>query len=202
MLKSLSVDRRVYKSRTALKQALLEWMPRKPFSDISITDIVKSADLNRGTFYKHYTYKEELLEDLLADVLTDLIQAYRYPYLQHQDFDIQSLSASAIKIFDHVHAYATVYTLLVSTNILQDFRNTVYQTLKSLYLDDVTNTSPNPMIDKELLACYQANAVLGLITEWVQGKFKYSSTYMAEQLLELTRMNRSNEIYHSNLNSG
>nr|WP_306220584.1 TetR/AcrR family transcriptional regulator [Cohnella sp. WQ 127256] len=192
-------DRRVHKSRSALKQALLEWMSHKPFSNISISDIVKTADLNRGTFYKHYIYKEDLLNDILDDVITDLIRSYRAPYLQRRDFDVQSLNASAIKIFDHVYAYANVYTLMVRTNILSDFRDTINQTLKSLYLNDVTDMSPNPKINKELLACYQAHAVLGLITEWVQCDFKYSSSYMAEQLLEFTRMNRANEEYRSNL---
>ncbi|KQN96110.1 TetR/AcrR family transcriptional regulator [Paenibacillus sp. Leaf72] len=196
---SPSIDRRIHKSKAALKQALLENMLRKSFEDISITDIVKAADLNRGTFYKHYAIKEELLDDILADVMTDLIQSYRSPYLHYQNFDIQSLSASAIKIFDHVLANATVYTLLVTTSILANFRNTVYETLKRLYLDDVTEMSPNPKIDKELLACYQANAVFGLIAEWVQSHFKYSSSYMAEQLLEFTRLNRSHEVYRSNL---
>jgi AcrR family transcriptional regulator len=200
MNKSLSdTDRRVHKSRTALKQAMLDCLSRKPFSDISITDIVKSADLNRGTFYKHYVYKEDLLDDILTDVMTDLIRSYRAPYQNRRDFDIKSLNASAIQIFDHVQTYANVYTLLAGTDKLANFQDKLYQTLKNLYLDDVTDLTPNPKIDKDLLACYQAHAVLGMIIEWVQSHFKYSAAYMAEQLLEFTRLNRANEAYRSNL---
>lgn len=198
-MKSLSIDRRVAKSKTALKQALLAWMPRKSFSDITITDIVTAADLNRGTFYKHYACKEELLDDILEDVIADMVSAYRYPYINRRNFDIQSLSPSAIKIFDHVQNYAVLYTLLIKSGILPEFRNRIYETLKNLYLTDVTDIEPNPAIDKELMACYQANAVLGIITEWVQSNFKYNPAYLAEQLLELTRLNRSKEVYYSNL---
>jgi AcrR family transcriptional regulator len=83
MHKSLSIpdmDRRVYRSKQALKASLLEWMSRKPFESITITDIVKLADVNRSTFYKHYVYREDLLNEILKDVMADLIFAYRAPY--------------------------------------------------------------------------------------------------------------------------
>lgn len=192
-------DRRIYKSKQALKASLLEWMSCKPLESITITDIVKSAELNRSTFYKHYVYKEDLLREILTDVIDDLIAAYRAPYEHYHDFEIKDLNASAIKIFDHVLLNSSFYTLLVHSHLPREFRDTLYETLITLYLQDVTDISPDPRIDKELLACYQANAVLGLITGWVQSNFKYSSTYMAEQLLEFTRMNRSNEVYRSNL---
>lgn len=184
-----------------MKTSLLYWLARKPFASITVTDIIRTAELNRSTFYKHYVYKEDLLGELLQDILRDLTQAYRAPYQHIQNFEIKDLTASGIKIFDHVQANTDFYRLLVNTNVFDEFRNTLYETLKNLYLEDVTDIAPDPRIDKELLACYQANAVLGIITGWVQGDFKYSPNYMAEQLLEFTRMNRSNEVYRSNLQS-
>ena len=38
------------RSKTMIKEALLELMIEKPFDKITITDIVKKADINRGTF--------------------------------------------------------------------------------------------------------------------------------------------------------
>ncbi|WDH96898.1 TetR/AcrR family transcriptional regulator C-terminal domain-containing protein [Paenibacillus urinalis] len=198
MIKTQPVDRRVTKTKQALKEALLKWMLFKSFNEITITDIVISAELNRGTFYKHYSCKEELLEEVFEDVLSDLIYAYRSPYMNYQNFNIQSLDPSAIKIFDHVQQFRSFYTLLVKSSILPEYYTRIYEALKNLYMEDVTIISPNPAIDKELMACYQANAVLGMITEWVQSNYKYNPTYMAEQLLELTRLNRSNETYHTN----
>ncbi len=55
----MSVDRRITKSKKAMKEALLTLMKTKDFRKITITDIVKASDLNRGTFYKHYQSKEE-----------------------------------------------------------------------------------------------------------------------------------------------
>uniref|UniRef100_UPI003F68581C TetR/AcrR family transcriptional regulator n=1 Tax=Caldifermentibacillus hisashii TaxID=996558 RepID=UPI003F68581C len=72
----MTVDRRINKSKTALKEALLILMENKDFNKITITDIVNISNLNRGTFYKHYQTKEELLGDLIEEVLEDLIRSY------------------------------------------------------------------------------------------------------------------------------
>jgi AcrR family transcriptional regulator len=74
------LDRRVLKSKRALKEALLALMHKKSFKEITITDIVQKADLNRGTFYKHYTYKEDLLHEIIDDIIFDLVASYREPY--------------------------------------------------------------------------------------------------------------------------
>lgn len=47
-------------------------MKRKAFSQISVRDVTDEADMNRGTFYLHYTGTVELLQSLEADLLQEL----------------------------------------------------------------------------------------------------------------------------------
>ena len=53
-------DRRARRSRKLLKESLLELMKCKTFSDISVRDITDAADMNRATFYLHYSGTAEL----------------------------------------------------------------------------------------------------------------------------------------------
>lgn len=46
-------------------------MSQKAFKDITIKDITERADLNRGTFYLHYSDTYELLMSMENDVLDD-----------------------------------------------------------------------------------------------------------------------------------
>lgn len=46
-------------------------MSEKPFKNITIKDITERADLNRGTFYLHYSDPYELLMDMENGVLED-----------------------------------------------------------------------------------------------------------------------------------
>lgn len=62
------------RSRMMITGALVSLMSRMPFEAITVTDIVKEADINRGTFYSHYksTYdvvrkaETELAREVLA----------------------------------------------------------------------------------------------------------------------------------------
>lgn len=180
------------------KQSLLSLIQVKDFREISITDIVQCADLNRGTFYKHYQYKEDLLDEVINDVITDLIESYRDPYQGIEIFVLRNLTSSAIKIFDHVHKYSNFYALIVESNVLSGLQNRICSELKKLFLHDFLSGQTNPNINKELLASYQAYAIFGLIIEWINGGFQYSSSYMAEQLLEIIHYYPIDGIYKIN----
>jgi AcrR family transcriptional regulator len=54
-----------------LKDSLIELMTERDFKNISVKDITERADLNRGTFYNHYTDTYDLLQKMESDVLAD-----------------------------------------------------------------------------------------------------------------------------------
>lgn len=188
-----SVDRRIRKSKVALKNALLSLMQSKDFKHISITDIVQLADLNRGTFYKHYPDKEELLEEIIDEVMKDLITSYRAPYESLTVFEVSKLTASAIKIFEHVATNANFYTLLGKSNILAGLQARVCNELSQLVLQDISNRTLQTNINIKMLANYQAYAIWGMITVWIDSEFLYSPDYMAEQLLAILHQNSFND---------
>ena len=65
-------DRRIRRSRKLLKQGLLELMQGRRFSEISVRDITDHVDLNRGTFYLHYSDTAALLRNLEDDLENEL----------------------------------------------------------------------------------------------------------------------------------
>ena len=190
-------DRRISKSKRELKEALLVLMEQKDFKRISITDIVTCADLNRGTFYKHYQSKEELLHELIDDVMENLIQSYREPYLHSKTFVVSELTTSKIKIFEHVASHAKFYAIIVNSNVLPGFQNKICDVLKQLAQRDLKVVENiNRKIDLELYCSYNAYALFGLIVEWVKGGFRYTPHHMAEQLIEFLSYNQNQAVIH------
>ncbi|MFB6466984.1 TetR/AcrR family transcriptional regulator [Cytobacillus sp. Hz8] len=178
-------DRRIRKTKNSLKDALLTLLQEKEFKDISIKDIVAQADLNRGTFYKHFPYKEDLLKEIIEDVIIDLIQSYRDPYINKDTFQVEELTSSSIKIFEHVAKHSIFYKIIFQSNVIPGFQNRMVHELKTLAIEDMTVFNTNPNINRELQTSYYTHALLGMVTEWVQGDFKYTPQYMAEQLIEI-----------------
>jgi len=185
-------DRRIKKSKKALKNSLITLMEQKDFKDITITNIVELADVNRGTFYRHYHWKEDILEELTNDVLEDLIQSYRYPYLHLNIFNVDKLTSKSIKIFEHVKRHANFYKLIFSLDYLNDYRLRIYQTLKRVATEDLEQPVEDPKINRNLFVSYQTNAIMGMIIDWIKDDFSYPPDYMAEQLLTFIKTMRFN----------
>ena len=79
ILENPKEDRRIRRTKRLLKQGLALMMAEKEFKDITVKDITEKVDLNRSTFYLHYTDTYDLLEKLENDTLRDfqnMIEAY------------------------------------------------------------------------------------------------------------------------------
>ena len=65
------MDRRTRYTRQAIRDTLLELMGEKPFSRVTVTEVCKRAEMNRGTFYLHYLDLGDVLDDLIGEMLCD-----------------------------------------------------------------------------------------------------------------------------------
>ena len=74
MNKVISTDRRVQRTRQALREALLSLMKEKDYNAITVEEITARANLGRTTFYLHYKDKEALLLEKFADLIQELVQ--------------------------------------------------------------------------------------------------------------------------------
>ena len=73
-------DRRIRRTKRLLRQALAELMNEKDFKDITVKEITDRADLNRGTFYFHYTDTYDLrekIEDELVQEFQEVLSSYQ-----------------------------------------------------------------------------------------------------------------------------
>ncbi len=62
-------DRRVRKTRQRLRQGLVKLMRAKNIQDITVTELCAECDINRSTFYLHYSDVYELLKAIEAELL-------------------------------------------------------------------------------------------------------------------------------------
>jgi AcrR family transcriptional regulator len=179
-------DKRVKRTKKFLKKALLKLLRNKHFHDITITDIVREADFNRGTFYIHYESKEELLEELINDRLSELLKAFRSTYLKAaNEVSITELSITAI--FEHFLDHKEYYQVVLSPNIHYNVREKMINLMKQHFKEDIefiTDTA----IDIELFYTFRVHGVIGLILEWIENDCHHAKEYMAEQVLRLASL--------------
>ena len=58
------LDRRARYTRQTIRGTLLELMAEKPFSRVTVTELCKRAEMNRGTFYLHYRDVYDMLSQV------------------------------------------------------------------------------------------------------------------------------------------
>lgn len=62
-------DRRTLYTRQQIKDSIFQLLKKKTFSKITVTEVCRLAEINRGTFYLHYLDMEDVLDDILSDIL-------------------------------------------------------------------------------------------------------------------------------------
>ena len=70
--KKRKTDRRTLYTCMVIKNALLELMTKKEYADITVTDICRGAEINRGTFYLHYDNIGNVIDELFDEAIGNL----------------------------------------------------------------------------------------------------------------------------------
>lgn len=73
----LRKDRRVQYTKKILREALFSLLQERELSEITITELCKTADVNRNSFYRHYAIPLDILLELEEDVFEKLSAVLR-----------------------------------------------------------------------------------------------------------------------------
>ena len=160
-------DRRARRTRRLLKESLLEMMKQKRFSEISVRDVTDSADMNRTTFYLHYTDTTQLLQSMEEDLLTEA-QMLVNAHIQETMAD-GSLRPVFEPILDFVVEHREVCTILFENNEVSQFAEHLQQLIHRNGTE-VIRAWFQHMDDQQLsyLLRFITYGLIGLIREWFQ----------------------------------
>ena len=70
--KERKTDRRTLYTRMVIKDALLNLLAEKEYADITIADLCREAEINRGTFYLHYDNLRRVMDELFDEALSNM----------------------------------------------------------------------------------------------------------------------------------
>lgn len=182
-------DERIVKTTKALKKALLKLMSVKPIQEISITELVSEANVTRATFYKHYQYKEELLDEIMRDMIRDFNEACHQSFQDSEYAYVKQKRSMSMNMFNHIFENADMYKLITTSGYSFKFFKYLTVSIKGLLLSDMDFQDANNDIDRDLLFSSIAFSVIGIIIEWIKKDFKYSPLYMSEQTSKIFSQN-------------
>lgn len=72
-MKHTSTDLRVKRTLRAIREAFYSLVLEKDYPDISITELTERAEVNRKTFYLHYTSLDDLLNEIEQETANEIL---------------------------------------------------------------------------------------------------------------------------------
>ena len=65
-------NRRVKMTKMLLNESFLKFLAEKPLARITVKEICDDADVNRSTYYAHFTDPYDQLKKLESDIMVDM----------------------------------------------------------------------------------------------------------------------------------
>ncbi|MHC1772202.1 MAG: TetR/AcrR family transcriptional regulator [Flexilinea sp.] len=158
------VDRRVKYTRMVLRQSLLELMKEQPINKITTTDICKHADINRNTFYTHYSSPDDLLTQIENELFAEIKQSVE------RSLKAEMISSLLLEIFQAITENGDLCKILFSEFGDKVFLKRIMYIAHDRCLTEWSAMAPGVAISQlEMAYTFTANGCVGIIESWIQG---------------------------------
>ncbi|WP_417898067.1 TetR-like C-terminal domain-containing protein [Bacillus haimaensis] len=172
------MDRRKKYTRMVLKESLLELLKEKSIATITIKEICEHADINRSTFYAHYSSQYDLLDSIDEAFTEDMVQTLNQYNFSKEEEAYQMTE----KIFEYIAAKSDICKILFSEHTEVQFQKKGMSIAKEFIFK-------NWLIDKQLdretydyLSIFYVSGSIYMIKSWLENGMKKKPKEMAELL--------------------
>lgn len=216
------VDRRVQRTRQVLQQAFLEVLREKGFAATnnpitpkgfaptnllgvekgflatSIQDITERANVNRGTFYLHFSDKYMLLETVIRERFRQSLESYVSLTFRWDRNSLQLLIRQILTGFEekYQHRFHPSHILAplieramheeLADLLLSWLRQTEHAELAGQYRSHRTYPGTQRPVSLETIARVTSWAIFGTAIQWSQEETTLSAEEMARDILLVT----------------
>lgn len=176
------LDRRIRYSKKMIRESFIELLSQKPISQISIKELCEHADVNRATFYAHYTDQSDLLKQIENDLAENIMI-----YLKEGSLENPKKAYSVEKIFKYIKDNAKICKLLLSESGDLSFQKRVMMLVYDLIISELTNKSALSVEDAQYIYSFIITGCIGVVQKWLGDGMKKPPQEMADLILKLTQ---------------
>ncbi len=167
-------DQRVRYTKMVIRNSLLELMKEYPISKVTVTDICKKADINRNTFYSHYTNQFELLSIIEDELYEEIKQVVEHT------MKLEASGKLSYEICKYIKANSNICEVLFSENGDKELLERILYISHDLniekWMKDVKSFDQK-LFDKWYT--FTAYGSIAIIKKWVKSGMKESPSKIA-----------------------
>lgn len=172
------LDRRKKYTHMVLKDSLIKILKEKKISSVTVKEICEQADINRSTFYSHYSDQYDLLNKIEEEMIEDMNKTLSAYNLSEKEEALQMTE----KVLEYLATNRDVCQTLLSENGDTYFQKRVMMitqqyTMKNWMAD---NTSDETM--SEYISLLVISGSIHVIQSWLNNGMDKSPKEMAEMI--------------------
>lgn len=165
-----------------LRDSFVALLKQKPITKITIKEICEGADINRATFYSHYSDQYDLLRQIENELLSDIKEYLAgYSFSDNGSESIQMLQ----RILEYVKKNAEVCAVLLNDKGDIAFQQEVMMIVQRQCISEWTKKSVNKEL-AEFIYSFTITGSVGVVHKWLKEGMKQSAREMAEIVINLT----------------
>lgn len=182
MTKVKGEDRRIKYTKYVLKESLIKLLRDKPIEKVTIKELCVAADINRSTFYVHFSDQYNLMKQIETEFLDDI-----YNYLESFDFKENAEEAyeMLVKIFEYIVENSEVCKVLLGVHGDKDLQKRVMMLAQQQSMRDWRGKKPIDGEMHEYIMLFGVNGSIGVVQKWLQEGLSRSPREMAEIVIKL-----------------
>ncbi|MDA1475066.1 TetR/AcrR family transcriptional regulator [Bacillus changyiensis] len=184
-------DRRIYRTKRLIRDALSVLMEEKSFEEITVKDITEKADINRGTFYLHYQDKYDLLEQSEDEVIKEIqkLGVESINFIESWKTSvIETPLPFIINVFEYFKKNAVFLKSILGPKGTGSFLIKFKSVLSTNLMRIKKTIKGDTLVPEEYLISYIVGAHISVLQQWLGSGMKETPDEMALILSRMTGM--------------
>lgn len=178
-----NIDLRIIKTKNNLYNAIITLLKEKSFEEIKVSDICKTALINRSTFYSHFEDKYELFASLIEDLKESFSNELK---TIENDLNVKEYYIELIKVFlNHIEGKEEIYKSIMINNKNSIIMDMIYDTITEDINDRIKNNIND--IPSDIVSSFYLGAVVNVGIDWLKNGKNYSKEEILKYLDELIK---------------
>ncbi len=182
------MDRRQKRTREAIFSAFTELLSKKNYNQISVQDIIDTADIGRTTFYAHFETKDYLLKDLCEELFGHIIDtAMGLPH-GHYHYSCGSKTDSVfLHLLRHLQENDRNILELLSSQNNEIFLRFFKSNLKKLIITQYSDTGllDGCALPRDYLINHISSSFVETVDWWLYHKMEETPEQITEYFLSV-----------------
>ncbi|WP_058303353.1 TetR/AcrR family transcriptional regulator [Gorillibacterium timonense] len=154
------LDRRVVKTKSSIRKAFCQLIKQKEFSSITITEIAGLADIDRKTFYLHYS----TVEDILREMENELAEKVSWLLEKNERINISTFFKG---LNDILTEDMELYRRFAEATSYSFFLKRCKNILKASIIRSLYPKSNLPLASFQVYAEYISSGIISIYTDWL-----------------------------------